>query len=356
MDCFFAAIEMRDNPTLRNVPMAVGGRPENRGVIATANYLARTFGVKSALSSAQALRLCPHLVIVNGSFEKYRQEAQAIRGIFHQFTDLVESVSLDEAYLEVTDSLLYSGSATLLAGEIRKQIELTCGITASAGIAPNKFLAKVGSDWNKPNGMMTIAPHQIDTFVRKLPVCKIPGVGKVTGEKLRQMGVSSCADLQLLDQELLTARFGKWGKALFSLCRGIDDRPVSSEHTRKSLSVEHTFDHDLKSSEVGPELISLVDEFNRRFKKMSSVYRINGMFVKVKFSDFHATTIDDCRLNTPITGLLQDMLVTACGRSQLPVRLVGVGARLEPIDGELVLYRQLWLPFAEFNLLRTSAS
>lgn len=348
MDCFYAAIEMRDNPSLRNIPIAVGGRPENRGVIATANYLARSFGVKSALSSAKALRLCPELTIVNGSFEKYQAEAKAIRAIFFQFTDKVESVSLDEAYLDVSDSILYSASATLLAKEIRRQIEHTCGITASAGIAPNKFLAKVGSDWNKPNGMMTIAPHQIEAFVKKLPVGKIPGVGKVTGEKLQNMGVNTCGDMQLLDHKTLKKRFGKWGVSLFNLCRGIDERPVCSEHIRKSLSVEQTFDRDLNFSELRLHLPVVIKEFARRFQKVQNDYRISGMFIKIKFSNFHSTTVGDCKITTPAISSLETMLNLAQSRAQLPVRLLGVGARLEPADQVPVPTRQLLLPFTDW--------
>ena len=194
-DCFYAAVEMRDDPSLRDLPIAIGGKSDRRGVVATCNYRAREYGVRSAMPTGQALKLCPDLVVVPGTMAKYREAAQQIRQIFYRYTDKVEPLSLDEAYLDVTDCTECQGSATLIAQEIREVIAREVGVTASAGIAPNKFLAKVASDLNKPDGQYVITPPEIDAFVETLKVKRISGVGKVTNEKLRRLGIETCGDL-----------------------------------------------------------------------------------------------------------------------------------------------------------------
>lgn len=214
MDCFYAAIEMRDAPHLRSLPIAVGGSPDGRGVLCTANYLAREYGVRSAMASYKALKLCPDLVIVPVDFAKYRSVAHAIRKIFYSYTDLVEPLSLDEAYLDVTDCELFDNQARLIAKAICQEIIDTQHLTASAGVAPNKFLAKVASDWRKPNGIFVIPPQKVANFVQKLPVEKIFGVGKVTQRKMQQFGIYTCQDLQALSMTQLIERFGTFGQRL----------------------------------------------------------------------------------------------------------------------------------------------
>ncbi|MBN4077293.1 DNA polymerase IV [Sulfobacillus acidophilus] len=346
MDCFFAAIEMRDNPKLRNIPMAVGGSPESRGVIATANYEARKYGVHSALSSAKALKLCPKLMLVRGSFEKYRHESHIIREIFYQFTDLVEPVSVDEAYLDVSDCKLFQSSATLIAGEIRKLIFEKTKLTASAGIAPNKFLAKIASDWNKPNGMLTVAPKNIAAFVRQLKVAKIPGVGIVTAKKMATLGIFTCTDLQQKTKAELYDKFGVWGTRLYELCRGIDDNPVVTSRIRKSLSVENTFSSDLQNpDECLDKVPRLFEEFWQRFNKIKKNYFIKGMFVKVKFYDFTVTTLENSSFKNPSVKNFKELLKCALKRQDKKVRLLGLGVRLATSEPNIPKNIQLELPF-----------
>lgn len=327
-DCFFAALEMREDPSLRNKPIAVGGSDQKRGVISTCNYEARTYGVHSAMASAHAKRLCPDLVIVPHNFELYRDASNQMREIFHAYTDLVEPLSMDEAFLDVSNSEHCRGSATLMAQEIRQRIEETINITVSAGVAPNKFLAKVASDWQKPNGLTVILPEQVEEFVEQLPVKKIHGVGKVTAEKLKRQGVITCGDLQHYDEFQMAKMFGSMGLRLYQLARGKDDREVKSVWRRKSLSVEHTFPTDLPSVEhcVG-ELPALIQKMHTRLRRLDKNYRVVKAFLKVKFADFTTTTIE--RLGTQ-TGLsdYQSLLEEAFERGNKPVRLLGVGVRL----------------------------
>jgi DNA polymerase-4 len=215
-DCFYAAVEMRDDPSLRGRPVAVGGQAHQRGVIATCNYEARRYGVHSAMATAHALKRCPDLIVLPPSFDKYRAASAQILTIYRDYTELVEPLSLDEAYLDVSQATQCKGSATLIAQEIRARIQSTVGITASAGIAPNKFLAKIASDWRKPNGQFAITPDAVTEFVAALPVGKLFGVGKVTAEKLNQLGVHTCGDLRAWDGLALQAQFGKFGEKLFS--------------------------------------------------------------------------------------------------------------------------------------------
>ena len=236
---------MRDDPTLRNIPLAIGGRADQRGVIATCNYEARKFGVRSAMPSSQALQRCPQLVIMPPSMEKYRAASRQILSIYRSYTNLVEPLSLDEAYLDVSQSTMHHGSATFIAQEIRHRIASEVGITASAGVAPNKFLAKIASDWNKPDGIFVILPNQVEQFVAALPVARLYGVGKVTAAKLHALGVETCHDLLSWSIKDLTQQFGKMGGSLYHLCRGIDHRKVIATSERKSVSVEETYAQDL---------------------------------------------------------------------------------------------------------------
>jgi len=335
MDCFFAAVEERDQPSLKGKPVAVGGSADGRGVLTTANYVARRFGVRSAMPTGRALKLCPNLVLVSPHFEKYKEESRRIRAIFHQFTPLVEPLSLDEAYLDVSGVGHCSGIATHMAREIRKRIFQETQLTASAGIAPNKFLAKIASDWKKPNGQFTIAPDQVEAFVADLPIEKIPGVGKVTARKMKEMDLHTCLDLQKKDIAWLRARFGQWGYRLFDLSRGLDDRMVSPHRVRKSLSVENTFSKDLATlEECLQALPELLDQLNRRIDKAQLRSKIKGWVVKVKFFDFTQTTLECAGSAFLDEQKFSQMLAQAYDRGNRPVRLLGLGVRLKHEEQE----------------------
>jgi DNA polymerase-4 len=334
-DSFYASVEMRENPALVGKPLAVGGSSDRRGVVATANYEARKFGVHSAMSSARALQQCPDLIIVPPQFELYRSVSRQFHEIFREYTDLIEPLSLDEAYLDVSDCEQCEGSATLIANEIRQRVRETLKLTVSAGVAPNKFLAKVASDWNKPDGTYTIPPHKVAEFVVTLPVSKINGVGKVTAEKMRRMGVITCGDLQGVPVEELAKRFGKYGARLAQLAQGIDNREVKTDRIRKSISVERTYPQDLTSeSEILEALEHILEELEHRFAKIEQHYAPSGRFIKVKFHDFTQTTLDEAISNRSMAWLnledYQRMLTAGWQRKGSPVRLLGAGLRLEP--------------------------
>ncbi|MFS2222243.1 DNA polymerase IV [Pantoea sp. B65] len=291
MDCFFAAVEMRDDPRLRDIPIAIGGSQKQRGVISTANYPARKYGVHSAMSTAMALKLCPHLKVIPGRFEAYKIASRHIREIFARYTSLIEPLSLDEAYLDVTDSEHCQGSATLMAREIRQCIADELDLTASAGIAPIKFLAKIASDLNKPNGQFVITPEQMPAFLQTLPLKKIPGVGKVTAKKLEEQGLFTCADVQKSDLALLLRRFGKFGRVLWERSHGIDNREVITERERKSLGVERTLSEDIDSWEECLKILDyLYEELERRLTAIKPDRLIARQGVKLKFNDFQLTT------------------------------------------------------------------
>lgn len=327
-DCFYAAVEMRDDPSLKNLPIAIGGKSGRRGVVATCNYKARQYGVHSAMPTGQALKLCPDLVVIPGTMAKYREAAQQIRQIFYRYTDKVEPLSLDEAYLDVTDCTECQGSATLIAQEIRQVIAKEVGVTASAGIAPNKFLAKVASDLNKPDGQFVITPDNVDGFVEKLEVKRIFGVGKVTNEKMRRLGIITCGDLQQRSVIELVDKFGVFGKRLHDLSFGRDDREVNANSRRKSLSVENTFSDDLADLQACQDkLPNLLVELRSRLRRIDSDYLVTKQFIKMKFNDFTATTVERQMVkNLPIESF-ENLCNEAWERSDLPVRLLGIGVR-----------------------------
>lgn len=341
-DCFFAAVEMRDNPEYRDIPLAIGGRSDRRGVLATCNYKARAFGVRSAMATAYALKLCPGLTVIPGHMEKYRQVSKEILKIYREVTDKIEPLSLDEAYLDVSDSHLFQGSATRIAEMLRARVFEVTGITISAGVAPNKFLAKVASDWNKPDGLFVIRPEQVEGFVEQLPVNKLYGVGSKTAAKLHMMGVSTCADLKEMSSDYLTQNFGRFGERLFELSRGIDDRDVVTQRVRKSISVEHTFSKDLTSIEESlfqiPELYS---ELQQRFSQLKEDRSVQGLFVKVKFNDFTQTTIEH-RSSIHEESLFADLIKQGYQRVKKPVRLLGLGFRLESGGVEKLQQLSFW--------------
>lgn len=323
-DCFYAAIEMRDDPTLMDIPIAVGGS-EVRGVIATCNYPARAFGVRSAMATRTALKLCPALKLIRPRMDAYREAAVEMRRIFRDYTDLIEPLSLDEAYLDVSACTLLSGSATRIAEEIRRRVKARLGITVSAGVAPNKMLAKIASDWHKPDGICVIIPAQIDAFVQNLPVKKIHGVGQALTQKLANYGITTCGDLQKFDVFTLTQRFGSMGPRLYDLSRGIDTRPVNPSRRRKSLSVEHTYSQDIHSlDECVSALPELIAKLKLRLTKLDSQYRVNKLFVKIKFADFTSTTVE--RAGEQLSPREFTVLLSeAYTRGQRAVRLLGVG-------------------------------
>lgn len=326
-DCFFAAIEMRDNPYLKDKAIAVGGKEDKRGVIATCNYLARQFGVRSAMPSRQAKKMCPALIIVPGRMSAYRQASQLMRDIFLDYTDAVEPLSLDEAFLDVTDCSLCHGSATLIAEEIRQRVESALSITVSAGVAPNKFLAKVASDWQKPNGLTVITPDDVDDFVKGLAVTKIHGVGRVTAEKMSRVGITTCADIRLRSIFELTELFGSFGARLYDFSYGRDERTVISQRRRKSLSVESTYSDDLVGVESClSKLAELLLQLQTRLEGLDDSYKVIKVFVKVKFSNFHSTSLE--RLTQTISlQQYSEMLAVAVARSDQAVRLLGLGVR-----------------------------
>jgi len=341
-DCFFAAVEMRENPRLASRPIAVGGAPDKRGVIATCNYPARAFGVRSAMASAYAKRLCPPLLILRPRFELYREVSQQMRQIFRHYSESIEPLSLDEAYLDVTGSAHFSGSATRIAADIRRQIKEQLGLSVSAGVAPNKLLAKIASDWRKPDGLFVIRPEQVLDFVAQLPVSRLYGVGKVTAGRLEQLGIRTALDLRQRDLLELTRLFGRFGEQLWQFARGIDERPLETSSKRQSLSVETTFAKDLPDIEAClAELPKLLAELEQRLQKLNG-YRIGKPFVKVKFCDFNQTTLEQSGAAPDLAGFAA-LLKKAHARAGKPVRLLGIGVRLMDLGAageQLLLFTQ----------------
>lgn len=320
---------MRDDPSLREQPVAVGGRADQRGVVATCNYAARRFGVHSAMPTSQAMQRCPDLIVLRPAMDKYRQASKQILAIYRDYTEWVEPLSLDEAYLDVSNSPHHNGSATLIATEIRARIEATVGITASAGIAPNKFVAKIASDWNKPNGQFVVLPHEVDGFVAALPVKKLFGVGKVTAARLNALGAQTCGDLRDRPRTELLHHFGKFGERLFQLCRGIDERAVNPSSERKSVSVEETYVTDLADlAACAGELDALIDLLLARVERANAAPHIGKLFIKIRFADFRQTTVE-CVAAAIDRTLLHGLLATGVQRRQRAVRLLGVGVRLQ---------------------------
>ncbi|USD58821.1 DNA polymerase IV [Vibrio sp. SCSIO 43140] len=335
LDCYYAAVEMRDNPELRDIPLAIGGSQNRRGVISTCNYIARKFGVRSAMATAHALKLCPSLTVIGGNMEKYKAVSKQIHKIFARYTDMIEPLSLDEAYLDVTESKLFKGSATLIAEDIRRAIEIELGLTASAGVAPIKFVAKVASDINKPNGICVVPPNEVEEFVDNLDLGKIPGVGKVTLEKLNKLGLYKGIDVKNYDQHMLIKQFGKFGTSLWERSHAIDRREVTPTRVRKSLGVERTFAKDIKTEQECADAVeTLYDELVRRFAKIGDDKRIVRQGVKLKFDDFQQTTVEHKQISLDkafFLALLQEALSRAKGRG---IRLIGLTVGLEPKEGQ----------------------
>jgi len=328
MDAFYASVEQHENSFLKGKPVAVGGS-RKRGVVAAASYEARRYGVKSAMPSVVAARLCPDLVFVKPRFELYKSVSKEIRSIFEEYTSLVEPLSLDEAYLDVTNPLINKPSATLIAQEIRKKIYERTHLTASAGISYCKFLAKIASDVNKPNGYFVILPEEAELFLEKLPIRKFQGIGKVTAEKMKKAGIFYGRELKMKSLNDLTLRYGKMGKFYYEIVRGIDNRTVNPDRERKSISSENTYNDDLYSYDsVLTKIESLVVEVFNRYQK--SGIRGKTVTIKVKYSNFHQITRSRT-LQNPIDSLKDlkenvfHVLETEDIKYDDGIRLLGVG-------------------------------
>ncbi|MFC5049514.1 DNA polymerase IV [Rubritalea spongiae] len=331
MDCFYAAIEQRDYPELRGKAIGVGGSGR-RGVLCTASYEARKYGVRSAMPGFKALELCPQLILVPVRFEVYRGVAAQIRAIFGRFTEKIEPLSLDEAYLDVSH---WQSEPAAIAREIRMQIYEETGLTASAGIAPNKLIAKVASDLEKPNGQHVVEAEQVEEFMQQLPVSKLWGVGKKMQEKLARHGISTCGDMQKLDKITMSRRYGRWGIELYELCRGIDQREVKVHRVRKSISKETTFAEDVREGlSLVPSMKRLLGEVEESYQERYSDREIKSLVVKLKFADFSRTTIE--RATKAIDpSLAESLLYEGVERGEgKAVRLLGVGVRLADEEDE----------------------
>lgn len=347
MDAFFASVEQRDNPSLRGRPVIVGGSPDSRGVVASCSYEARKFGIHSAMSSSQARRLCPWAVFVRGRFDAYRAVSSELHEIFREYSDMVEPLSLDEAYIDVTENKKSAVSATLIAREIRSLIYRNTGLTASAGVSYNKFIAKVASDYNKPNGVTVVTPKRALEFLDSLPVGKFYGIGKVTEKRLLSLGVAKGSDLRKLDRAFLLESFGKAGGFYYDIVRGIDQRPVEPERERKSVGKEHTFSADVLSiSEIMSYLEKIALEVHSVLMKNS--LQGKTITLKVKYRDFVSVTrsislYEPARSAREIMGYIPALLEkTDAGK--VPVRLLGIAvSALERTDSaadrQLLLFR-----------------
>ncbi len=345
MDAFYASVEQRDNPELRGKPLAVGGSKE-RGVVAAASYEARKFGVRSAMASALAYRKCPHIIFIKPHFDKYKTVSDQVRDIFFQYTDLVEPLSLDEAYLDVTENKKGVGTATRIARQIRQQIWEETQLTASAGISINKFLAKVASDLNKPNGQKTIMPEEALGFLEELPIARFHGVGAKTAEKMNRLGIRNGKDLKQWDLALLTREFGKSGLHYYNIVRGIHKSQVKPNRIRKSIGAERTFGEDLKSiPEMEAALSRIMEKLQERIERAQSKGRT--ITLKLKYHDFELHT----RSITLEHPTAEAALILANARVLLhqpepekPIRLLGIS--LSNLgDNPVKSYTQLTLDF-----------
>ena len=327
MDAFYASVELKDRPELKHLPVVISSH-HPRAVIAAASYPARTFGLRSAMSMTQAKKLCPQVVVIEPNFEKYRDVSIQIHEIFQKYTSLIEPLSLDEAFLDVTENLKNIPSATEVAECIRTDIFKVTDLTASAGVAPNKFLAKIASDWHKPNGICVIKPSQVQHFIQGLALKKIPGVGKVTQEKLKSLQLETLGDLQKIEEAVLIHHFGKYGKQLFLYAQGIDDRPVQAERQRQQISKETTFDVDFTLSQCKPYWGNLIERVWFSLEKRQ--FQARGVTVKLKLKNFqvlqHSKSFkqplsSQQDMTQVIQVLLQEMQIPESHQ----FRLIGVG-------------------------------
>ena len=327
MDAFYASVELKDHPELKDLPVVISSH-HPRAVIAAASYPARKFGLRSAMSMSQAKKLCPQVLVIEPNFEKYRAVSTQIHQIFQRYTHIIEPLSLDEAYLDVTENLKNIPSATEVAIQIRHDIFQVTGLTASAGVAPNKFLAKIASDWHKPNGICVIKPSQVQNFIQHLALKKIPGVGKVTQEKLKALQLKTLGDLQQLDEAILIQHFGKYGQQLYLYAQGIDERPVQTERERRQISKETTFDDDLILTECHNYWPKLIDQVWASLEKKQLSAR--GVSAKLKLKNFqvlqHSKSFKQPLENKQqLEDVLQQLLIEMRISKHAQFRLIGVG-------------------------------
>jgi DNA polymerase-4 len=327
MDAFYASVEQRDKPELRGRPVAVGGQPDQRGVVAAASYEARQFGVRSAIPMSRAVRLCPHLIIVRPDFKRYREASQSVFAIFRSVTPLVEPLSLDEAYLDVTENAWGETLGQTVARRLKAEIKAATGLTASAGVAPNKFLAKIASAWKKPDGLTVIAPERVEHFLQKLPVDALWGVGPVTAARLRERGIQRLVDVRTTDEKMLRDTVGSLADWLRQLANGIDDRPVEPNRETKSSGTEITYNEDLTDiNEIRHEIDEMARDAAAWLERKQLFCRT--VTIKVRYSDF--TTITRSHSKTPSTRDSDDIasravaLLDRTDAATRPVRLLGV--------------------------------
>ncbi|MDZ7721039.1 MAG: DNA polymerase IV [Balneolaceae bacterium] len=351
MDAFYASVEQRDFPEYRNKPLIVGGSPQGRGVVAAASYEVRKYGVHSAMPAARAVKLCPHAIFVKPRFDVYKEVSKQIRQIFFEYTDLVEPLSLDEAYLDVTENHKNIPSGTLIAHRIRKQIKEQTGLTASAGVAFNKFLAKIASDLDKPDGLSVITPDKAEEFIEQLEIGNFFGVGKATQRKMESLGIQTGADLKKWDEVDLVKQFGKSGHHYYRIVRGIDNRRVKTDRTRKSVGKERTFSEDVSDLEWIREFLrDLAEKISQSMEKLGAAGKT--ITLKVRYEDFetvtrsytlHHYTADAKELAEVAIRLLEE---TEAGARE--VRLLGISVSSLNLRKSGVIGKQLEIPFDGF--------
>jgi DNA polymerase-4 len=337
MDCFYAAVHVRDDPSLEGKPVVVGGDPSGRGVVAAANYEARKYGIHSALPAAQARRLCPDTVFLRPDFRRYREESQAIFAIYKDYTPVIQTLSLDEAFLDVSEHLGEFGSATAIAADIRRRVREERRLTVSIGVGPNKLVAKIASDFDKPDGLTVVRPSEVEAFLAPLPARRLHGIGPATEKTLNTMDLKTVADLRRASVDLLLTRFGNWGRTMRDRAWGIDDRSVHTRHARKSLSTERTFAENLKKIEEIDEILeAMAGEVAQGLEKRRLA--ASTITVKVRYPDFQTPTRSHT-LPVPtadaatIASLARE-LVRRTDATRRSVRLLGVGAS-NLVPGEL---------------------
>jgi DNA polymerase IV len=346
MDAFYASVEQRDNPKYRGKPLVVGGSPDKRGAVAAASYEARKFGIHSAMPSRTAIQRCPHLIFAPPRFEVYREISEQIRSIFLSYTDLVEPLALDEAYLDVTANKMSIASATAIAREIKQTIAQQTQLTASAGVSVNKFLAKIASGMNKPDGLTVIQPNEAESFIETLPIEAFYGVGHVTAAKMQELGIHTGADLKHRSDRELVQHFGKVGRFYYQIARGIDDRPVNPNRIRKSIGAETSFDPDLEGrATIEQKLEAIAQEVQQRIERNDAKGRT--ITLKVKFSDYRQITRSRTMLEAvagkgQVLAIALELLTTVDLEAQ-GVRLLGITLSNLDIEMDEPSYQQMEL-------------
>lgn len=337
MDCFYAAVHTRDDPSLEGKPVVVGGDPKRRGVVAAANYEARRFGIHSAMPAAQARRLCPETIFLRPDFNRYRDESQRIFAMYRDYTPIIQPLSLDEAFLDVSEHLGTFGSATAVAEDIRRRVRRERRLTVSIGVAANKLVAKIASDFRKPDGLTVVRPHEVEAFLAPLPVRRLYGIGPAAERTLHEMGITTIEELRELSIDRLMARFGQWGRVLWERARGIDDRPVHTHRQRKSLSTERTFAENIKDiDEIDRILSAMADEVATGLEKRRLA--ASTITIKARYPDFttptrsHTLPVPTSDAAT-ISSTARD-LIRRTDAGKRSVRLLGVGAS-NLVPGEL---------------------